>query len=59
LIKFFDICLKISIMDKLYNKKNIGILTQILKENPSISIMLKSTGLLLYPSLFIFGYMIS
>jgi hypothetical protein len=56
LIKFFDITFKLSIMDKLYNGRDLGILKEAIKENAPLPKFLKFSGIVLYPILFFFAY---
>jgi hypothetical protein len=55
-IKFFDIIFKLSIMDKLYNGKDLGVLKEAIKENAPLPKILKFSGVFLYPILFFFAY---
>lgn len=59
LIKIFDLGFKITLLDKIHNKKDLGIFTPLLKDNYPISRSTKALGLIIYPSLFIAGYMFS
>ena len=56
LIKIFDIGFKISLMDKIYSKKDLGAFEPLLKNNYPISISMKCIGLIIYPTLFFFGF---
>lgn len=56
-IKFFDLSFKISLMDKLYKHKDLGVFSEIIKENMQISQAVKLSAPILYSSLFYFGYL--
>jgi len=56
LIKVFDLGFKISLLDKIYNKKELGSFEPILKENYQISWGIKLSGLIIYSCLFFFAY---
>ncbi len=59
IIKLFDVSIKITIMDKIYKKKSLGALVEVLRDNPKISPLLKASSLIIYPTLFVLGYMYS
>ncbi len=56
LIKAFDIGFKISLMDKIYNDKNLDSFKPLLETNFPISIGVKAIGLLIYSTLFYFAF---
>ena len=56
LIKVFDIGFKISLMDKIYNNKDLGSFEPLLKANYNIPIGMKFLGIVLYPTLFFFAF---
>ena len=56
LIKVFDIGFKISIMDKIYNQKDLGSFKPLLEANYPLSIGIKGAGLIIYPTLFFFAF---
>ena len=55
-MKTLDIATKLSLMDKLYNQKELGNFEVMLKENYSIPLPFKMIGLVLYPTLFFFAF---
>lgn len=59
LIKVFDLSFKITLLDKIYNKKGLGLFTPLLKVNYPISRLMKASSVIIYPSIFLAGYMFS
>jgi hypothetical protein len=59
LVKVFDLSFKITLLDKIYNKKELGAFAPLLKLNYPISRLLKASGVIIYPCLFLAGYMFS
>jgi len=55
-IKIFDIGFKISLMDKIYNDRDLGGFKPLLKGNYPLSVGIKSVGLIIYPTLFFFAF---
>lgn len=56
IIKVIDVGFKISLMDKIYNNKDLGNFEPLLKENYNIPVGMKFLGILLYPTLFFFAF---
>ncbi|WP_024954274.1 hypothetical protein [Sulfurospirillum arcachonense] len=56
LIKFLDISFKMSLMDKIYKKKDLGAFAPLLKANYPLSIGIKGAGLIIYPTIFFFAF---
>lgn len=56
IIKVIDIGFKISLMDKIYNQKDLGSFELLLKENYKIPSGMKYLGIVLYPTLFFFAF---
>lgn len=56
LIKVFDIGFKISLMDKIYNQKDLGAFKPLLEANYPLSKGVKGTGLIIYPAIFFFAF---
>jgi len=55
-IKIIDVGFKISLMDKIYNNKDLGSFEPLLKQNYNIPVGMKFLGILLYPTLFFFAF---
>ncbi len=55
-LKALDISVKISLLDKLYNKKDLGIFEVMIKENYPLPFSYKLIGVFLYPVLFYFSF---
>lgn len=55
-LKFLDIGFKISIMDKIFDNKDLGSFEPMLVQNYSIPKVLKFAGLIIYPTLFFFAF---
>lgn len=56
IIKILDLGFKINLMDKVFNEKNLGSFEPLLKQNYKIPLMLKSGGLIIYPTIFFFAF---
>jgi hypothetical protein len=56
LIKVFDIGFKISLMDKIYNQKDLGSFKPLLDANYPLSLGIKGAGLIIYPTIFFFAF---
>jgi len=56
MIKVVDVGFKISLMDKIYNKKDLGSFEPLLKENYDIPSGMKLLGIVIYPTLFFFAF---
>jgi len=56
LIKVFDIGFKISLMDKIYNQKDLGAFKPLLEANYPLSKGVKGAGLIIYPAIFFFAF---
>ena len=56
LIKIFDIGFKISLMDKIYNQKDLGAFKPLLEANYPLSLGIKGAGLIIYPTIFFFAF---
>jgi len=56
LIKFFDIGFKISLMDKIYNNRDLGSFKTLLEADYPLSMGIKGAGLIIYPILFFFAF---
>lgn len=56
IIKFLDLSFKISLMDKIYNNKNLGSFEPLLKGNYNIPAGFKFIGIIIYPTLFLFAF---
>jgi len=56
MIKVIDVGFKISLMDKIYNNRDLGSFELLLKENYNIPVGMKFLGILLYPILFFFAF---
>ncbi len=55
IVKFLDIALKITLLDRLANKKELGFFEIMLKENIPIPAYFKYFGTLVYPALLFFA----
>lgn len=56
IIKFLDLSFKISLMDKIYNNKDLGNFEPLLKGNYNIPTGFKFIGIIIYPTLFLFAF---
>ncbi len=56
LIKIFDIGFKISLMDKIYNNKDLGSFETLLKTDYPLSTGIKGAGLIIYSTIFFFAF---
>lgn len=56
LIKICDIGFKISLMDKIYNNKDLGSFEALIKADYPLSLGMKSIGLIIYSSIFFFAF---
>ncbi len=56
IIKILDIGLKISLMDRIYNKKDLGSFEALIKADYPLSLGIKSAGLIIYPTIFFFAF---
>jgi len=56
MIKTIDVGYKISLMDKIYNNKDLGSFEILLKENYNIPTGIKFLGIILYPILFFLSF---
>jgi len=56
IIKILDIGFKITLMDKIYNNKDLGAFKMMLEADYPISLGIKGTGLIIYSTLFFFAF---
>lgn len=56
LIKVFDIGFKISIMDKIYHNKDLGVFKLMIEGNFPLSVAVKGSGLVIYSAIFFFAF---
>jgi small-conductance mechanosensitive channel len=56
LVKVFDVGFKISLMDKIYNNKDLGSFKSLMEVDFPISMSIKGIGLILYSLLFFFAF---
>jgi hypothetical protein len=56
MIKVFDLGFKISLMDKIFNNKDLSYFEPMIKQNYKIPLLWKSAGLIIYPSIFFFAF---
>ena len=56
IIKILDVVFKIHLMDKIFNKKDLGSFELLLKQNYKIPYMWKTAGLIIYPTIFFFAF---